>query len=85
MTFVMSLPLDEGLKLIAKAREKEEEQRAWEMWLTQLPYMTKDNFVSFDDYYRRLRAPEINVKVVPAEEILSDVAKIRAAAGRPPQ
>lgn len=32
-----------------KLKEKELEQRVWEMWLTKYPYMTEDTFVSYED------------------------------------
>ncbi len=32
-----------------KLKEKELEQRVWEIWLTKYPHMTEDTFVSYED------------------------------------
>lgn len=46
--------LDRLLKTAHKNREK---KKAWDMWLTKYPTMTKDNFISFDEFYKAVTAP----------------------------
>jgi hypothetical protein len=41
-----------------KLREKELEQKVWEMWLTTYPYMTKDSFVSYEEMLQQVKHPE---------------------------
>lgn len=53
-----------------KAYEEESKARAWDLYLTQYPHMTEENFINFEDYYRMLTAPA-NTKT--EEEILSEI------------
>lgn len=48
--YILRLPFSEGIKLIAKAKEREYEQRVWEAWVIQLPYADKDNFKPYEEY-----------------------------------
>ncbi|MDD5502477.1 MAG: hypothetical protein PHH26_03315 [Candidatus Thermoplasmatota archaeon] len=41
-----------------KLREKELEQKVWEIWLTSYPYMSKDNFVSYEEMLQQVKYPE---------------------------
>lgn len=45
------------------------------MWLAKYPYMNKDNFVSFNDWWDRLNT-EISKR--PAEDILRESLEIEA-------
>ena len=47
------------------------------MWLARYPYMDKDTFVSFEDFYR----PQATVSATPKEDILAEVARIREQFG----
>lgn len=50
MSFVMNLDVETFVRLVLKAFEKEAEEKIWQKWLVELPYMEKDNFMSFDVY-----------------------------------
>jgi hypothetical protein len=77
MGFVMSLDIDDFIRLIAKAVEKREEAKAWGMWLAKYPRMTKKTFVPFSQFFKAQREP---VKVRrPVEEVLAEAERIRAA------
>jgi hypothetical protein len=41
-------------KIIQKTREKIFDARLWERWLVELQGMDKDNFISFDDYKKKV-------------------------------
>jgi len=73
--------------LLQKAHEKEQEERAWQQWLTLYPHMTipsphtKGNkpimtFKPFSEFYRKVTS---KVSERPAEEILDEAYKIRQA------
>jgi len=49
-------------RLIRKAHEKKEEQKAWEIWLAKYPHMTKKNFVGWEEFLRKLKTPAIKPK-----------------------
>lgn len=63
---------DLGMDLIYKAIEEEQRARAYQQWVVQLPYMDKDTYVSFDDYWERLSGANIDRRSVA--EIEADVA-----------
>ena len=73
--------------MLQKASEKEQEDRAWQQWLTLYPHMTipsphtKGNkpimtFNPFSEFYRKITA---KVSERPAEEILEEAREIRRA------
>lgn len=41
------------------------------MWIVQLPYMSKDDFVGFDAYFDRVTGRNIDTR--PALEILAEI------------
>lgn len=62
-----------GLPLILKAIEKNREERIFQQWVAQLPWMGQDNFVSFADYKDRVTGANIDRRSVA--EIEADVAR----------
>ena len=72
----MSLDVDEFVRLINKSLEKREERKAWEMWLTLYPNMTKENFMPFSEFFRMQKEP---ISKRPKEDILEEVERIRAS------
>jgi hypothetical protein len=61
-----------GLALIRKAEEKDQEERLFQQWVAQLPYMDKKTFISFDDYKDKLTGANIDRRSVA--EIEADLA-----------
>ncbi|WP_084233262.1 hypothetical protein [Papillibacter cinnamivorans] len=51
--YVLRLPFLDGVELIAKAREQQEERRIWEAWLIQMPHMQK--FTPYEEYLDSMR------------------------------
>ncbi len=45
------LPLKLGIKLILKSLEKEREKKYWDCWVQCYPYFSKDNFITFENFY----------------------------------
>jgi hypothetical protein len=68
------MDFEQGFKLIKKAFDKREEEKAWQMWLTLYPNMNKDNFVPFSDFYKEMKKP---ISKRPTEDILNEVYEIR--------
>lgn len=60
-------------KLLFEAFEKKEENKYRNMWLAIYPRMSKDNFISFDDFYNK-RYEQIDT---PTNEILKETEDIR--------
>ena len=47
--FVFDMEISDFLSQYNKIKERELEQRTWELWLVKYPYMTENTFVSFED------------------------------------
>ena len=53
--------------------EKNREERIFRQWVAQLPWMDKDSFVSFADYFDRVTGANIDRRSVA--EIEADIAR----------
>lgn len=77
LDYILKLGFYEGYEIILKAYKKESESRAWERWLVDYRSMTKDNFISFEEYKEKLFAPNIiQEKCLTKEELLKEAAEI---------
>jgi len=72
----MSLDVDEFVRLINKSLEKQEERKAWEMWLTLYPNMNKKNFMPFSEFFNMQKQ---TISKRPKEDILEEAERIRAS------
>jgi hypothetical protein len=73
----MSLYFEEGLAVIAKAFEKREEDKAWQMWLVKYQHMDKNNFVPFTDFLKKSIRPSINKPNKTTEELIQMAEEIK--------
>jgi hypothetical protein len=76
ITYILSLYWETGIGLIIKCNDKNEESKAWQMWLTLYPNMEESNFMAFTEYYEKIRVPMIPKRT--KKEIMDDVKRIRA-------
>lgn len=60
----MRLDIDTAQRVISKAREKEKENRFFLQWVVQLPHMTKESYVSFDEYFDKVTGRNIDKRSV---------------------
>jgi len=67
---INDMPLDDGVQLIVKAKEKQEEQRAWDLYLTKYSYMDENTYIPFEDFFKPKQQKESNESV---EDILKGV------------
>ena len=67
----MSLDADSGIQLIRKAQEEARDEKLYLQWLVQLPWMTKESFISFDAY--REQATGANIDTRPTSEIMAEL------------
>jgi len=66
----------EGHDLILCAMKKERERKYWELWLVMYPHMTKDNFISFEEFKKNHEQPQI-ISIKPASTILAEAEAIK--------
>lgn len=71
----MQTDISVGLPLIAKAREKRQEDRLFQQWVAQLPLMAfTGEITSFSDY--KSRATGGNLDLRPTAEILEELDEV---------
>ena len=67
--------INTAIRIINKAREKEKENRYFLQWVVQLPNMSKENFVSFDEYVDRVTGRNIDNR--PVYECMAEIEEIK--------
>jgi hypothetical protein len=73
--FILQLDALDGLELIAKAMEKDREERIFQQWVVQLPVMAySGKSVSFADYKDRVTGANIDRRSV--EEIEKELDEV---------
>ena len=74
----MDLPLSVAIDYIVYAVEQEKDQAAWELWSGMYPFMTKETFIKFDDFKRKLFQPQYRYTQKPLEEIEQEILAVVA-------
>ena len=75
LDYIMQSDIESAMRLIKKAKEKENENRYFLQWIVQLPHMTKENYVSFDSYVDRLTGRNIDQR--PIAECMAEIEEIK--------
>lgn len=75
LDYIMRLDFRTAGSIIAKAREKEKEKRFFLQWVVQLPHMSKENFVSFDEYVDKVTGRNIDKRSVA--ECMAEIEEIK--------
>ena len=63
------------MRIIAKAIEKEKENRYFLQWVVQLPNMTKETFISFESYVDKVTGRNIDTR--PVSECMAELEEIK--------
>ena len=75
INYILNLEFEEGYEIISKALEKEVEEKLWDRWLIDYRNMTKDSFISFEDYKNKLLGVSIKAQDDTSKEELLQMAK----------
>ena len=71
------MDFQDGIGMIAKAREKETRKEFWDMYIARVPLMDEKTFVSFDDYYGKRNTKAVTNNAPPVKHYSkSDVPEI---------
>ena len=76
LDYILKLPIKNITRLLIKAREKQEEDMAWDVYLILYQNMNEETFISFDDFYKRRIPVKQEVREKTEEEILKEVKGI---------
>lgn len=75
LDYIMRLDIDTAQRVISKAREKEKENRFFLQWVVQLPHMTKESYVSFDEYFDKVTGRNIDKRSVA--DCMAEIEEIK--------
>jgi len=75
LEYIMHSDLETAGRIIAKAREKEQENRFFLQWVVQLPHMTTETYVSFDSYVDKITGRNIDKR--PVAECMAELEEIK--------
>jgi hypothetical protein len=77
LSFIMNLPLGDGIELIYNAFEKNAEEKLYSRWLVDYGRMTDETFVSFEEYknsFKNIKKPRKSI-----EEMIEQAEMIKKA------
>lgn len=76
--YILNKNYDDGFELMKIAHEKDIEDKLWQQWLTKYPYMTEEDFVSFEEFKNYFIKDEEETKVenLNKEQIFDKVEDI---------
>lgn len=72
----MGLELIEGIEFLNVAMEKQREEEIRQMWVVQLPFMNRETYISFSDYFDKITGR--NVIKAPTSDILEEIKRVEA-------
>lgn len=75
LEYIMQSDIETAMRIIEKAKEKEKENRFFLQWVVQLPNMSKENFVSFEQYIDRVTGRNIDSR--PVAECMAEIEEIK--------
>lgn len=70
----MGLPFGEGLQLLQRAMEKEQDGRIFLQWAVQLPFMDAAHPVPYRDYKDRVTGKNLDLR--PTREIIDELIEV---------
>ena len=69
--YVLRLPYKRAIALILKATDEERKQAMYMQWVMFLPFMGKDNFVPFSEFYESTKMPQVDKR--PKDDIMREL------------
>ena len=78
MSYILTLDVDTAIRLIRKAFEMREEERAYQLYASVFPQFNKNNFKKFSEFYKTQTQP---ISTRSTEEILAEANEILKKAG----
>lgn len=75
LEYIMHLDMVTAARIIAKAKEKEQEKRFFLQWVVQLPKMTEETYISFESYVDKVTGRNIDAR--PVDECMKEIEEIK--------
>ena len=78
LNYIMDQDFDVCLELIRDAFGIKQERRQWQLYCSAYPHYTKDNFMTFEQFYRKSN-PVVSTK--PKQQVIDEVTEMRKKYG----
>lgn len=77
MNYILNLDIEDFLELYIETLIKKQEDKLFQEWLVQVPYMDKDSYISFNDYLNNCKQNnQSNYDHVSDEELLKEMEEV---------
>lgn len=73
--YIMNMDIEDGLNIIIKAFKNDTKDKLYELYLTKYPNMDRDNYISFEEFYKKCTVTQVNTNK-SKEEIYDNVKNI---------
>lgn len=77
MSYIKTLSIKRAMDLLTYAQDQEEKEIMFRYYLTQLPYMDKNTFMTFEQYVAKNKPSRAKLDQRPMDEILEDVMNMK--------
>ncbi|MBU5485960.1 hypothetical protein KQI86_16690 [Clostridium sp. MSJ-11] len=71
--YILNMDIEEGIELIKTAFKNDTKDKLYQMYIVKSIFMSKDNYISFDDYFKQCTAV---IKIESKEEVYNKVNSI---------
>lgn len=72
------MDIEEGIELINHIYEKKREDKAYQLYSSLYPNMTKETYITFEEFYKPQKQDEV-VEAKTADEILNNVKELMSS------
>lgn len=68
--------IDDGVKMVNEIYLQKRQDKAYQLYVAAYPNMTKESYVTFEEFYKPQKQNEEPVETKSAEEILNEVKEL---------
>lgn len=77
MNYILNLDIEDFLELYIETLIKKQEDKLFQEWLVQVPYMDKDSYISFNDYLNNCKQNnQSSYNPISDEELLKEMEEV---------
>jgi len=70
------MSVDDGIQMINEIYSQRRQDKAYQLYVAAYPNMTKESYMTFEEFYKPQKVNEEPVEVKSSEEILKDVKEL---------
>ena len=78
MTYILEMDYADGWQLLIKAKERQNEERAYQFYCSIFPHLEADKRMTFEEYYKKR---ETQICTLPTEQIVKESQALKEKYG----